>query len=107
MASFTPGNGKAQTNGTTSVSLVAAPSSGWRIVRSVSLHNADTVTRTLSLVVDDGTEYTIADFTLAASETATFDAPINLGTGDTLEVVSDAAATTTEPFAFASFADVA
>jgi uncharacterized protein YqfA (UPF0365 family) len=107
MASFTPGNGKAATNGTTEVDLVAAPSSGsFRIVRSVSVHNRDTVSRTVTVRVDDGTDYDIVALTIAAGEIGTFDSPINLTSSDTLKVVSDATATTTEPLAFASYVEV-
>lgn len=106
MAAFTPGNGKVVFTGTTEATLVAAPSTGARVVRSVSLFNRDSVSRDLTLRVDDGTDYDIITITVAAGTTHVYDGTINLTTADTLKVVADATAATTEPVAFASFADI-
>lgn len=107
MATFSPDNGKVTANGTTAVDLVAAPSAGLtRIVRSVSVFNADTASRTVTVRVDDGTQYDLVQLVIPAGESATYDSPINLTPSDTLKILSDAVAATTEPVAFASFIEV-
>jgi len=108
MASFSPGNGKVVFTGNTEATLLSAPSAGTtRVVRAVALTNRDSVARDLTLRVDDGTDYDIVTFSaVAAGETVNYDNPIVLTSSDTLKVLSDAAATTTEPIAFASYADI-
>lgn len=55
-------------NGTTQVTLVAAPSSGYkRTVKSITVYNKDTVSQTISIILDNsGTQRTLEKFTLAA-----------------------------------------
>ena len=61
-STFTPGSVDATSNGTTKVSLVAAPaSSTQRVVREVSLYNTDTVTHTFEFLLDDNGTYRVFD----------------------------------------------
>ena len=68
--STTSGGGPVSTNNTTEVTVVAAPSSGTRIVDSIRLTNMDSATIIATIqVANGGNRYTIGKFTLAAAET--------------------------------------
>lgn len=56
---FTPGRNNVDTNGTTDVDLVGAPSSGYqRLIEYLSIYNTDTVSATVTVKYDaNGTEY--------------------------------------------------
>lgn len=43
-----------QSNGTTAVTLVAAPTTGQRVVRDICIHNRDTVSHTVTIIYLSG-----------------------------------------------------
>lgn len=65
---FTEGSTPTTLNGTTAVTILAAPASGVRrIVKSICIFNQDADTHTTTLIFnDDGTEYPITRLTLAS-----------------------------------------
>lgn len=66
---YTPGRTVTNTNNTTDVNVVPAPSSAQRVVDFVSIYNADTVAQTLTVKFDaNGTEYTLWSGALASGE---------------------------------------
>ena len=66
--SFSEASVDGELNGTTQVTLVAAPSSGYkRTVKSITVYNKDTVSQTISIILDNsGTQRTLEKFILAA-----------------------------------------
>lgn len=73
------------TNGTSSVTIVAAPGAGERrVVKDISVYNADTVPHTLYLcLVDVSTEYVIRAYNIPVAATRTLDPPVEVE-GDNL-----------------------
>lgn len=68
-STFAPSPSSGATNSTTAVDWVAAPASGRRVVKYLSLYNADTVDMVATVrVVDNGTNRILGKFTLAAGE---------------------------------------
>lgn len=68
---FTEASGDGTLNGTTDVTVVAAPASGYRrVVKTISIQNRDTAPVTLTIKYDNsGTQRTIARVTLQAGDT--------------------------------------
>ena len=75
MPTFTVDSNQANTNGTTDVELVAAPSSGsQRVVKSVVINNVDTATATVNVQFKKASNYySIAKITMAAGDRLTLD----------------------------------
>ena len=96
-------------NGVTAVTAVAAPAAGkQRVVMAngVAIHNLDTVAHTFTFQKNkNSTLYVLqVDATVAAGAVATLAKPVVLdATDESLEVVDDAGATTTEPTFDAAF----
>jgi len=67
---YTPGGSRSNTNGTTPVTLVAAPgASTQRVIDHLTVYNADTANVTVTVRIDDNaTEYILAKVTLAPGE---------------------------------------
>lgn len=82
---FLPGDSNTTTNGTTPVTIVAAPGVGvQRAVTEIRCYNADTVTHNVTLQLDDnGTIYVIETVSVAAGFTYSYvpGQPSNSGTG--------------------------
>lgn len=72
---FTEGSADGVLNGTTDVTLVAAPANGYRrVVRSLTIFNKDTVTATVNLKLDNnGTQRTATRVPIGVNETFTLD----------------------------------
>jgi hypothetical protein len=73
-STFTAGASDALTNGTTAVTLVGSPASGYqRQIKSVSVYNADTASATVQVLYYNGTTTrTVVDITLQVGETLQF-----------------------------------
>lgn len=105
---FLEGGNEADLNGTTPVTVVAAPgSSTRRLVRSVHFCNVDTVSATIILYKKKGaTSRELARQALASGAFWTFDKLTVLdATDELLEAKCLAAITTTNPTADAAYAD--
>ncbi len=70
-SSLTPGSSDTQSNGVTAVAIVTAPAvNAQRVVRDISILNADTVAATVTVRLNDnGTFRTLAKVTMAPSDT--------------------------------------
>jgi hypothetical protein len=69
-SAFTEGFSAGPSNNTTDVDLVVAPSSGQRLIKTIWIHNKDTVTAIVTVEVDvGGTKRRICKLTLRADET--------------------------------------
>lgn len=96
------GGSEGTSNGTTDVTVVAAPgASEQRIVRTVAVHNTDTVAATVTIKkAKGGSEYIIAKDTLAVGETLFFggtgESIILDATDETVEIVLAGAVTTNQ-----------
>lgn len=91
--------------GSTPVTAVAAPSSGKRIVKYLSLHNKDTVSHVVTILANSKI---IWKGTLSAGDTWEFgdvNEIIILTTSKSITMASDATATTAEPEFQAAYAD--
>jgi len=73
-------NADGETNGADNVTIVAAPAAGVkRVVKDMSVYNADTQAHTLYLILDDdGTEYIIRVYSIGIAQSRTLDAPIEI-----------------------------
>lgn len=108
---FTPGAANGVTTGTSDQEMVAAPAaSTQRMVRYLSVYNADTVAATVTVKYADtgggGVERVLRKATLAVDETLEFDGAIVLEDTDSIDVVLEAAVTTNELEWTASWADI-
>ena len=108
MASFTEASNQASLNGTSEVTVVAAPAaSKRRIVRAVFVKNVDTVTQTITIRFDDDSNNYDFSFELETGWSAEWTTPIILdGTTDNLRILMGQAATTTNPYFIATYAEV-
>jgi hypothetical protein len=72
---FTEGSNDGAFNGTTDVTLVSAPTGSYRrTIKSITICNTDTAAVTITLKYDNnGTQRTVAKFTLAVNDTWTTD----------------------------------
>jgi hypothetical protein len=105
---FTPGQQSGQSNGATEVEICSGPSSGQRIVKTVNIYNADTVSATVTVNFEDGaTERILAKETVPAGSTMLITSPIVLAASDeTLEMILDGAVTTNELDFYVAYADI-
>lgn len=72
-SAITPQPSAGTSNGTTPVNIVAAPSSGHRIIKGVNLYNGDTVARTLTVRLDvSGVDRVLVVETLLPGERLTY-----------------------------------
>ena len=71
---FTPDRNAGSTNSTTQVDMVGSPASGkQRLIESIIIYNADTVSVTVSVIFDaNGTDYIIQRATLNVGETLSY-----------------------------------
>ena len=105
---FTEGHSDGALNGTTVVTIVAAPGSGVRrVVRSISIYNADSADVTVTVQNNNGTTTRKrAKRTLKPGAVMEYEGAIVLPTtNDSLEAVMSAAATTTNPDFNAEYGD--
>lgn len=102
------GAGDGTLNGTSEVTLVAAPAASTnRLVKTITIQNADTVLQTITLrKVSAGGTRQIWKGDLDAGDTLIWNDVIGLDdTGSTIRAVMAAAATTTNPDYTATWAD--
>jgi hypothetical protein len=104
---FTPGNSNGVLNGSTPVDVVAAPgASTQRLVRVIRFYNADTVSQTITVRLNDnGTGRDLRNFTLAAGESAEFEHEVLDATTKKMQALMGGAHTTTAPVYSAVWAD--
>lgn len=105
---FVPGANDGTLNGTSSVTLVAAPGSGVsRTVRLISLYNADTASVTVSVrYTNSGNHRLLAKVTLAAGEAFVYDEAVVLDTtAKSITAVMSAAPATTNPDFVVAYGD--
>lgn len=108
---FTEGANDGALNGTTEVTLVAAPAAATRrIVKSVTICNVDTVANEILVYVLNGASLRyLCKATLAVKDSLVFgeeDFIVLDGTGKSLRAKMGAAVTTTNPDFNACYADV-
>lgn len=102
MADLPVGN-EGALNGTTAVTILAAPGAGFQRVtpaNGVAVHNRDTVAHTITFQKNKNATAYVLDVavSLAAGAVAMLGKKVVLdATDESLEAVSDATATTTEP----------
>ena len=105
---FTLGANDGALNGTTEVTLVAAPGAGVvRTVQTIFIYNCDTAAVTVTVQYDNGgTDRIMLKATLAVGETLRLDGPIVLDETDTLiEAKLAGAVAATNPSFVASYGD--
>lgn len=97
---FIPVSAAGTTNSTTPVTILAGPSSGRNEVRSILVHNRDSVSHTLTITfTSSAVDYIIFKVTIDANDTFIQDIPVILtGTGQLLKAVLAGAATTQPTF---------
>jgi hypothetical protein len=111
-ADFFEGVAYGNTNNTTAVTAVSAPaSSKRRLIRSLSIHNADTASATATVRLNDsnsGNNFIIDKVTIASGSTYLLDRVIVLAsTTESLQVVLSAAITTNHLDYVVVYAEVA
>lgn len=97
------------TNSTTAVTAIAAPASGKRrLIRSVSIHNNDTVSATVTIRVDNnGTKYILHKEAIDSGKQLLYERVIVLAaTTESLEIVLGGAITTNQLDYYAVYAEV-
>ena len=95
-------------NGTTDVTLIAAPASGYRrLVKTIVIHNRDTIAQTITLkYVNGASERLLGKWTLNVDETMYFNDVLVLDTTNkSVEAVMGAAVTTTAPDYICAYGD--
>lgn len=105
---FTELSSNGLTNDTTQVDVVAAPAvSTKRVIKSITVHNADTVDATVILQYYDGTNTrTLCKVTLATLENLYFDQALVLpDTSSIIKIVLGGAVTTNQLHWTAHFGD--
>lgn len=106
---FFEGSAFGVTNSTTAVVAVAAPASGKRrLIRSISIHNNDTVSATVTIRVDNnGTKYILHKEALDSGKQLLYERVIVLAaTTESLEIVLGGAITTNQLDYYAVYAEV-
>lgn len=84
---FTEGANDGALNGTTVVTAIAAPTSGRRIVKQLTIHNRDTQANTITISYNNnGTLRTIARVLLQAGDTWTMDGTFD-NTGNYRQII--------------------
>lgn len=103
---FTPGNNNGTSNGSTAVDVVASPSAGFRLVRTITLHQTGSTARTSVLSFNDGSNTrTILRQELQPNESIVLDNVFVVGTTDSIELTLTSAAGTTSVQFTAHYAD--
>lgn len=105
---FTPGNNQGSLNGTTPVTLVAAPGAATqRLVRSISIQQRDTAAVTLTVRhLKGASTYQLWSGTLQPGDTWTDETTYVLdATDESITAVLSGAAATTNPDFISSYAD--
>ncbi len=105
---FTLGSNDGALDGTTAVTLVAAPGADTaRTVQLITIYNADTAAVTVTVQLDnDGTDRILVKATLAVGNTLRIDGPLVLdATTKKIEAVMSAAAATTNPAFYSCYGD--
>jgi hypothetical protein len=106
---FLEGSSFGVTNSTTAVTTVAAPASGKRrLIRSVSIHNNDTVSSTVTIRLDNnGTKYILHKEAIDSGKQLLYERVIVLAaTTESLEIVLGGAITTNQLDYYAVYAEV-
>lgn len=106
---FTLGANDGALNGTTAVTVVAAPGAGVvRTAQTIFIYNADTAAVTVTVQLDnDGTDRILVKVTLAVGDTLRIDGPLVLdATTKKIEAVMSAAAAATNPAFYSCYGDV-
>jgi hypothetical protein len=111
-ADFFEGSAFGNTNNTTAVTAVAAPASGKRrLIRSVSIHNADTASATATIRLNDsnsGNNFIIDKQTITSGSTYLLDRVLVLAsTTESLQIILAAAITTNHLDYVVVYAEVA
>ena len=107
---FTPGFSGTLTNGTTPVTLVAAPGERTqRLIRKIFIHNSDDtgVTVTVRHVTSGGSTFLIHKEALSPGGELTLEHLVLDATTQTITVLLAGAVNTTEPSCTAHYADLA
>ena len=98
---LTAGGNEGTTNGTTDVTVVSAPSTGQRIVRTITVYNVDSGSATVTLKkVVGASEYIIVKIELISGKSLIFGEPgeciVLDATNETVKIVLAAAVGQTE-----------
>lgn len=107
---FLEGSAFGTSNSTTAVTVIAAPASGKRrLIRSLSIHNNDTVSATVTIQINNsGTKYILHKEALDSGKQLLYDRVMVLAaTTESLEIVLGGAITTNQLDYFAVYAEVA
>lgn len=110
ITTFTPGGNETNTNNTTAVTAVAAPSSGViRMVNSVKVTNTDTANRHVTIRVNKGGSLYVVRRSTALAVAATLEARdiILDATDESVQVVLNGTVTTNQLNVVSSFVDKA
>jgi hypothetical protein len=105
---FMEGASDGTLNGTTDVTLVSAPAASTRrLVKTIIIHNRDTIAQTITLkYVNGGNERFIGKYTLNPDESIFYDDVLVLDTtSKSIEAVMAAVATTTDPDYVCTYGD--
>jgi hypothetical protein len=106
---FLEGSSFGVTNSTTAVTMVEAPDvDKRRLIKSVSVHNNDTASATVTIQIDaDGTKYKLHKATVNSGEQLLYERVLVLADAtESLEVVLSAAITTNQLHYYAVYAEV-
>ena len=96
---FTEDSTSGLSNGTSDVTVVAAPSAGERkVIKTITVHNNDTATAIVTIMYDDtSTQRNLIRLTLDSGDMLVIDDPLILGTtSDSIVMKLDGAVTTNE-----------
>ncbi|MCK5307606.1 MAG: hypothetical protein KAJ73_03255 [Zetaproteobacteria bacterium] len=105
---FIEGSSDGVLNGTTDVVVVASPAASTRrLIKTIIIHNRDTIAQTITLkYVNGGSERHLGKWTLNPEETMYFNDVLALDTtSKSIEAVMGAAVTTTAPDYVTTFGD--
>lgn len=109
---FFEGSAFGQTNSTTAVTPISAPASGKRrLIRSISVHNNDTVSATVTIRIYDsnsGSRFIVHTEAIDSGKTLLYDRVMVLAsTTESLEIILGGAITTNQLDYYAVYAEVA
>lgn len=107
---FTEGSNDGALNGTTAVTIVAAPAASTRrLVKTITIHNCDTAEVTVTLqFVNDASIRKLGKFTVGVDETLIWNDPLILdATTKSIKAVMSGAPATTQPDFTSHYGDVA
>jgi hypothetical protein len=109
MTTLAYGKQVANTNNTTAVTILSAPSSSHtKICRNIVVYNKDTVSATVTIQYNaNSTIYILLVQALASGTTLSYTDPVNLAaTTDSLEIKLSGAVTTNQLDVVVSYADI-